>query len=309
MKIEYHLRDRPDDLIAAIIITAVLSILIIFDPNSPFRAVFGIVFILFIPGYVATAALFPEKERIDIIERIALSFGLSIAIVPLSGLALNYTPFGIRLEPILVTLIAFIAIVSFVAWRRRLNLPEDERFRIDVMIDLNMQGMPLVDRALTVGIAVTLVATIILLAYVIAVPRSGESFTQLALLGPNMMAEDYPRNLTIGEEALVFVTVGSFETAKKNYSLVISLQRQNSTLISHWSGTDPFSTPIGLDDGIALSHNFTLNPSEYENNTFRFSVSQNGTFKLRFMLFLEGQELTEEPYREVYLWLEVRPAP
>ena len=30
------------------------------------------------------------------IERVALSFGLSIAISPLLGLGLNYTPFGLR---------------------------------------------------------------------------------------------------------------------------------------------------------------------------------------------------------------------
>src|SRR5699024_12451412 len=33
---------------------------------------------------------------IDGIERVALSFGLSIAITPLIGLLLNFTPFGIR---------------------------------------------------------------------------------------------------------------------------------------------------------------------------------------------------------------------
>jgi len=33
--------------------------------------------------------LFPGKDDLDGIERIALSFGLSIAVVPLLGLALN----------------------------------------------------------------------------------------------------------------------------------------------------------------------------------------------------------------------------
>ena len=263
-------------------------------------------FLLFLPGYVATAALFPEKDRIDIIERIALSFGLSIAIVPLAGLALNYT-FGIWLEPTLAVLTAFILIVSFVAWRRRLYLPEDERFRIDVSIDMSMKGMPLIDKLLTVGIAVTLVATVTLLVYVVAVPRSGESFTQLAVLGPNMKAEGYPRNLTISEKAMVIVSVKSFEASNTTYSLVISLQEQNSTAITHWEDVNPFAQNALLDDGIALSSNFTLQPNQYRNNTFNFSVQESGTYKLRFMLFLEGQEFTEKPYRETYLWLFIRP--
>jgi len=45
-----------------------------------------------VPPEGRTAALFPGKDDLDGIERIALSFGLSIAVVPLMGLALNYTP-------------------------------------------------------------------------------------------------------------------------------------------------------------------------------------------------------------------------
>jgi len=302
------MRDRPDDLIAAAIITLLLILMIAFIPDNPVRTVLGLIFILALPGYVATAALFPNRESIDAIERVALSIGLSIAIVPLAGLALNYTPFGIRLEPILATLSGFVLIASVVAWRRRASLPEDERFAVDIKIDLSMKGMPMVDRVLTVGIVITLAATLILLAYVVAVPRNGESFTQLALLGPNLKAEGYPHNLTLNQSASVFVSVGSFETANRNYSLVILLQPQNVTgaNLTHWRQGDPFTGNRSMDQGLGMARNFTLQPGEYMNSTYNFSISQLGTFKLRFMLFLEGQSLTQEPYREVYLWLHVR---
>ena len=89
---------------------------------------------LFLPGYAFIAALFSEagagpdhddsegldgakdehgdsadeysgmRDRgIDGIERVTLSSGLSIAIVPLIVLVLNFTPWGIRLLPILVS--------------------------------------------------------------------------------------------------------------------------------------------------------------------------------------------------------------
>ncbi len=48
-----------------------------------------------------------SREGIDGIERVALSFGLSIAIVPLIGLALNFTPWGIRLVPIMIATTGF----------------------------------------------------------------------------------------------------------------------------------------------------------------------------------------------------------
>jgi uncharacterized membrane protein len=63
---------------------------------SPVRIILGLPLVLFLPGYALIAALFPRKDDLDGIERIALSFGLSIAISPLLGLGLNYTPFGLR---------------------------------------------------------------------------------------------------------------------------------------------------------------------------------------------------------------------
>jgi uncharacterized membrane protein len=55
-------------------------------------------------------ALFPKREKMGGIERIALSFGMSLAVVPLLGLILNYTPWGIRLESILYSVASFIFI-------------------------------------------------------------------------------------------------------------------------------------------------------------------------------------------------------
>ena len=77
------------------------------------------------------AALFAKKEGMSGIERVALSFGLSIAVVPLIGLILNYTPWGIRLEPILYSVASFILITSIIAWLRQRSLTEKERYDIE----------------------------------------------------------------------------------------------------------------------------------------------------------------------------------
>ena len=96
------------------------------------RVLLGLLLVLILPGYSLIAALFPAKDDLDGIERIALSFGLSIAVVPLLGLALNYTPFGIRLVPVLVVLSMFTVSLAVVAGVRRLGLPEGERFVVGV---------------------------------------------------------------------------------------------------------------------------------------------------------------------------------
>jgi uncharacterized membrane protein len=115
--------------------------------ETPLRVVFGLPFVLFLPGYAFVAALFPEAGEdptdeeakdeasrsasgIDGIERVALSFGLSIAVVPLIGLVLNFTPFGIRLVPILMSVSLFTVAATAVAARRRHLLPLEERFQV-----------------------------------------------------------------------------------------------------------------------------------------------------------------------------------
>ncbi|MCW4000710.1 MAG: DUF1616 domain-containing protein [Candidatus Bathyarchaeota archaeon] len=102
-----------------------LSTFIISDSASPIRLVFSSIFVLFLPGYAIIRLLFPIKvpittqsQNMDDIERIAMSFGTSIVLVPMVGLILNYTPWGIRLIPLttcLLLLTVFFAILA--VWR------------------------------------------------------------------------------------------------------------------------------------------------------------------------------------------------
>jgi uncharacterized membrane protein len=53
------------------------------------RLVFGGIFVLFAPGFVCSYVFF-RRRKIYWIERLALSFGLSIALVPLAVFWLNW---------------------------------------------------------------------------------------------------------------------------------------------------------------------------------------------------------------------------
>lgn len=61
------------------------------------RAVVGFLLVLFVPGYAATWALFPDDKEIDWIERIALSIGLSISLVVLTVYVMNLA-LGIKIN-------------------------------------------------------------------------------------------------------------------------------------------------------------------------------------------------------------------
>ena len=78
------------------------------------RYLLASVFVLFLPGYSFIKALFPVKE-IDNVERIALSIGMSLAIVSINALILNYTPWGISTIPITLSLLGLTLTLSTVA--------------------------------------------------------------------------------------------------------------------------------------------------------------------------------------------------
>jgi uncharacterized membrane protein len=100
--------------------------------ETPVRIILGLILVLFLPGYALIATLFPRKDDFDGVERIALIFGLSIAISPLLGLALNYTPFGIRLSPVLIVLSVFTVSLALCAYVRRYKIPEEDRFVVEI---------------------------------------------------------------------------------------------------------------------------------------------------------------------------------
>jgi uncharacterized membrane protein len=91
-------------------------------PFVVIRWVFGSLFILFLPGYALVNALFLRRGDLKDIERLALSVGLSLAITPLTGFLLNYTIFGIRLIPIIVSLSIFILGMNFLAIYRKFRM-------------------------------------------------------------------------------------------------------------------------------------------------------------------------------------------
>ena len=121
-KLEYLLSGNAYWFCEVIILSTitVLSVYGIPEKSYPLvylRYILGSIFILFLPGYSFIKALYPTRE-IDDIERIALSIGSSLVLVPLTGLLLNYTPWGIRLAPITISLLILTLTLSIVAVSR-----------------------------------------------------------------------------------------------------------------------------------------------------------------------------------------------
>ncbi len=81
------------------------------------RAILGFILVFFLPGFAWTLVFF---KQVNIIERIALSFGLSIAVVTLSILVLNVL-IGVRitgLNSLLIIIVITIIPVAFYYLKR-----------------------------------------------------------------------------------------------------------------------------------------------------------------------------------------------
>ncbi|ETA66754.1 MAG: hypothetical protein PWQ51_2395 [Methanolobus sp.] len=289
-------KHTPTDikLVIALVLLTDIFVLIPFLSDSPIRTVLGLPMVLFLPGYALIAALFPGKDDLDGIERIALSFGLSIAVVPLIGLGLNYTPWGIRLVPILVFLTNFTILMSIVAVYRRealgadaFSVPFREMYE-SVMAEINEKPESRLDRILTIILVISILASVMTLVYVVVTPKQGEKFTEFYILGPERMADNYKTQLEIGESVDVVVGIVNHEYSVVNYSLVIRLN--NETI----------ETPPSLNH-IALAHNVT-----WEKPVSFVPGITGEDMKLQYLLYRDDN--MTEPYRDLHLWINVTEA-
>ena len=332
-----QLRELPTDL-AAVLGLVALTNLAVFLPvvrETPLRIVLGLPLVLFLPGYALIAALFPEAGEsptgpdvtddgpeaeggpvatlsdrgIDGIERVALSFGLSIAVVPLLGLVLNFTPWGIRLVPIMVAVSGFTISMTALAARRRRALPAEERFSVPYRqwLDAGRTELFEPDSRTDAILNVVLVCSVLLaagsVAYAVTVPKEGESFSEFYLLTENesgdLVADNYPTEFRRGESRQLTVGIGNQEHERTNYTVVVELQRveivDNETRVREANELRRFRP--------TLAHNETW----HRQHTVTPELTGE-RLRLQYLLY-RGEPATplnrSAAYRELHLWVNV----
>jgi uncharacterized membrane protein len=343
------LKSVPADLVmilAVVILTAVVT-LAPFVRETPLRIAVGLGFVLFVPGYALVAALYPgsaapgaggasgdsgtgvrsdpdgdadgrtlqtsvawvQEVRIDGATRVALSFGVSVALVPLVGIVVAATPWGVRKLPVLVGLGTVTLFSVCVATYRRWALSPDERFRLPyrewlAVCRSRLSDPPTrTDAALNVGLVLALVLAAAAVGYAGMVPQSDERFSEFSLLvgtdDGDVVAEGYPTEFVIGESRELVVAVGNREHRPTNYTVVVELQRvgvtDNATAIEE-------SARLGTFD-VALAHEETWHRRHAVTPTF-------GGNRLRLQYLLYRGQAPAEPtvdtaYRETHLWINV----
>jgi uncharacterized membrane protein len=287
-------RQTPKDLLLVAGLVLFIDILVLVPAlNGSFlRTYLGILLVLFLPGYALTGAIFPAKKDLEGIERAVISLGLSIAIVPIMGLVLNYTIWGIQEITLLTSLSIFILLMCAIAYHRRSLLPEEEAFEVPfkafflrMKTEIMKKPESKIDRVFAVILVLSTLASVVGLAHIIGNPKEREHFTEFYILGANKTADGYPADLILGKNGMVIVGIVNHEYRPVDYTMELRLENQ--------------SLPLPKDQKqISLAHNM----SWIEPVTFTPPFKGNN-MKLEFLLFNETEKQT--PYRNLHIWINV----
>ena len=269
------------DLLGIIVLTALLTICIVFITSDIPRIIIGVPFLLFFPGYTLAAAMFPRRDSLAGIERAALSLALSVAVVPLIGLVLNYV-WEISVYPILISMAAFVGLMCVLTYLRRAGLPPQERFEPRISLHIprwGQQSRP--DRVLAVILAIVVIGAVATAIYVGVRPKTPERFTEFYLLGSQGTMEYYPHQIVLGASADVTVGVVNHEREEITYRVRVGLDGTELRTIEG----------VALRDGDTWEETITLAPTRAGDNQ-----------KVEFLLYRDGQP---EPCQELHLWIDV----
>ena len=269
------------------VVTTLLTLPVVGYTSGILRVALSLVVIMFFPGYTLLSALFPDRNRLDMLPRLVLSLGLSLILVPLIGLLLNYSVWGIQLFPILVAIALFVVITSAISWyRQRKKLTVEELPSIKINIRLSRwHRLTRVDRALSLALVCAVAVALGTFVYAVATPDRGESFTEFYITDVDGTTEGYPAQVLLGEAVELMASVVNHEGRDASYQITVNIDGVPS---------DEFNTGL-LAEGQRWQETVSVVPQHT-------GQSQ----RLEFWLYGNGNS---QPYNEspLYIYIDVSP--
>jgi uncharacterized membrane protein len=295
-------------LLAINVLAIFLIIAIYFISGNPIRIIIGLPFLLFFPGYVLLLAIFPRKESLGILPILALSLGLSIAVVSLMGLLLNFTPRGMETESVVFSLFAFLLIVSSIAWLRSKKLPTASRRYYSFNVTAQNLGQSKLDRWISVVMILLILGTLGTLGFLIANQKIGGKFSEFYMLGIDGQAADYPADFVLNNGQVVSVKYGNNGTY-----LTESWGRLTLGIVNHEGQETNYSVTMTID-GTQVNipfqgkmadsiNSITLLPGEKWEQEIGVTPQHTGdNQKVAIFLYKNG---ANEPYLDLNRWINV----
>ncbi|MDA1096445.1 MAG: DUF1616 domain-containing protein [Chloroflexi bacterium] len=267
-----------------IVVVSILLPLVAASPFGPLQIVFGVPAALFFPGYALSTALFPRRTDIEAVFRVALSFGFSLALLPMLGLFLNATPWGIRPTPMLIGIAVMNCGLALFAYTRTKGFEPQERFGFVPMrpfVGLARGGGRGVPWAWGAVIVLGFVLVGGSVALRIASPPQTETFTEFYVLGAAGRTGDYVTRFPRGEPVELQIGLANHEAEPQEYAVMASVDgRQHGSV-----------GPVALAAGERWEGEIEVTLDE-----------PAGSYRLQLQLFLASGG---DPYRELHLFVRV----
>ncbi len=136
------LRSFKAQLIGICLFSFLVFVIILIPSSNIIRAIFSFPVAFFLPGYTLLLVLYPRRCSLGAMERLLFSFALSMAIVTLILLVLNYI-WNLNLYPSLIAVIAFILIMTGISWWRQKEILPEDRFTslINLPLPFNLNSV------------------------------------------------------------------------------------------------------------------------------------------------------------------------
>ncbi|MBI2830693.1 MAG: DUF1616 domain-containing protein [Chloroflexi bacterium] len=298
-----------NELLLIDIFVVLLVVVAIFFPVPALRVVLGLPFFLFFPGYTLTVSLFPKKDSLGVIERVVLSFGLSIGVSAFILMILNATELGVNLYPVLISLSAFILLTSYIGWYRRHKILPEERYGVAIEVNLpSLEGQSRGRKVLFVFLIAVILVSLAAIGYVIASPRSEERFSEFYLLGRYGKVEYYPGRFTMEKGKVVAVEygdeAGGVNTQRGEVTLVIINHEYQRSVYQIGVRLNARDIAVGLDgEDRTLIGPIRLEPDEKWERVISFAPLRAGdNQKVEFILYKDGVQYFQTP---AYIWINV----
>lgn len=241
------------NLIIYTLLSLLMIITVLIPPlnKTPVWMVPGSLFVCLIPGYLLLAVMFPKKDDLELIERLALSFGSSLILTSIIGLIFNYTRWGIHLELILIVLAVFSLLLCFITVLKMRKLPMNRRISI-----------PKLEKLLGIFLIICILLTISTAAYTLI---NSEAFntndgttnaTNFYIKDLDSNVGGYSLNLVSGEQTSLTMVLVNQEGSAVNYSIMV---RTNNTILKQdnisLENNQKMEIPVNLTAGIPGERN------------------------------------------------------
>lgn len=255
-------------------------------PLGIVRVVLGLVYTFGMPGYMVQGALFPRRGDLEWIERLAFSFGVSLAVIPPMAMLLDVLP-GLKIDwrGVLLLESVFIVIVGLFAYIQRGRLAEEERYCLHAELHLRQwwQEQSLSGRLIMVGLATAMGAAAFSAAVLISVPGPRTQFTDFYMLNSEGRAENYPRRAVVDRPVTVLLGIRNGSESTANYIVTVQVGAHILTRLEE----------IEVVPGETSTHRVSFSFSEEE-------IGDN--VPVDFFLYVN-----EDPavYRSLRLWMVV----